>query len=169
MVRTEATRVTAESPPQGAALFLIGMRVTRPWRLLSWLSVMIEMPPMLWHLRRHHDAGMLASRMYFGGSILVVSYWRSGEDLRRFAADTSAPHLPAWRRYSKRLADRNRVGIWHETYVIGEHETIYAGMPPWGLAEAVGHRPIGPAEATAQRRLAASRATSAPDDTYQSL
>ncbi len=63
-----------------------------------------------------------------------------------------APHLPAWRWFNKRFADRNAVGIWHETYVIGEHETITSGMPPWGLAEAVGAVPVGPGTKTAAQR-----------------
>ncbi|MGV9669121.1 hypothetical protein ACWDPV_00810 [Gordonia sp. NPDC003504] len=29
--------------------------------------------------------------------------------------------------------------------MIGEHETIYGGMPPHGLADAVGAQPLGPA------------------------
>ncbi|NDZ93728.1 DUF4188 domain-containing protein [Streptomyces sp. SID6673] len=150
----DARRITNVPPPAGTTLFLIGMRVTHPLRVRAWLSVVLAMPRMLIHLRRHADAGMLTYRMYFGPSIMVVSYWRSPAALQRFAADSDGPHLPAWRSFAKRFADADSVGIWHETYVIGEHETVSSGMSPWGLAEAVGARPVGPAESTAARRMA---------------
>ncbi|MEE3851215.1 DUF4188 domain-containing protein [Gordonia sp. LSe1-13] len=154
MPRPDARRLTNQTPPPGTTLFLIGMRVTNPLRVRAWLSVFLAMPRMLFHLRRHTDAGMLTYRLYVGSSLMVLSYWRSPEDLRRFAADADAPHLPAWRWFNKRFADTNSVGIWHETYVIGDHETISSGMPPWGLAEAVGAEPIGRGSATAAARLA---------------
>ncbi|GAA1479755.1 DUF4188 domain-containing protein [Gordonia sinesedis] len=156
MPSTTKTRMTNRRPPAGTALFLIGMRPTKPWRLRAWLSVYVAMPGMLVHLRRHRDAGMLSARVYAGGSFLVVSYWRSADDLRRFAADPDAPHLPAWRRYVRRLAGTDSVGIWHETYVIGEHETVSEGMPPWGLAEAVGAESVSVGTTTAARRIAQS-------------
>ncbi|MFW0783878.1 DUF4188 domain-containing protein [Gordonia sp. CPCC 206044] len=156
MVSTDARRTTNVTPPPGTTLFLIGMRVTHPLRLYAWLYPFFAMPRMLIHLRRHRDAGMLTCRLYLGASLMVVSYWRSADDLRRFAADPGAPHLPAWRGFAKRFAGTNSVGIWHETYVIGEHETSASGMPPWGLAEAVGVKPIGSGEGSAAQRLAAT-------------
>lgn len=157
MSRTVAARTTSVTPADGTTLFLIGMRVTRPLRVRAWLSVLVAMPRMLRHLRRDPDAGMLDAHLYLGRSLMVVSYWRSAEDLRRFAADAAAPHLPAWRRFNRSWADTDSVGIWHETYVIGEHETIASGMPPWGLARAVGSCPVGGGTATAAARLARSR------------
>jgi len=34
---------------------------------------------------------------------------------------------------------RGDVGNWHETYLVkaGEYETLYSGMPPYGLGSAV--------------------------------
>jgi hypothetical protein len=156
MTKPDSRRITNVQPPAGTTLFLIGMRVTHPLRVRAWLSVLIAMPRMLVHLRRHADAGMLSYRLYLGPSLMVVSYWRSPEDLRRFAADGDGPHLPAWRWFNRHLADTGSVGIWHETYVVGEHETISSGMPPWGLAEAVGAQPIGVGQSTAAGRLARS-------------
>ncbi|MFT4393891.1 DUF4188 domain-containing protein [Gordonia lacunae] len=159
MPSRRAVRMTNDVPPAGTAVFLIGMRVTRPWRVRAWLSVMAAMPRMLIHLRRRPEAGMLDARLYLGGSLMVLSYWRSADDLRRFASDPTAPHLPAWRWFNRELADTDSVGIWHETYVVGEHESISSGMAPQGLARAVGWRPVGPGTTTAASRLARSRPT----------
>ncbi|MBD0861079.1 DUF4188 domain-containing protein [Gordonia sp. zg691] len=152
-----AARTTNVVPPEGTALFLIGMRVTRPWRVRAWLAVFAAMPKMLIHLRRRPEAGMLGAQLYLGGSLMVLSYWRSADDIRRFAADPDAPHLPVWRWFNRELADTGSVGIWHETYVIGEHETVSSGMPPWGLVRAVGGCAVDASTATAGRRLARSR------------
>lgn len=157
MSSRRAARMTNNVPPEGTVVFLIGMRVTRPWRVRAWLSVMAAMPRMLIHLRRRPEAGMLDSRLYAGSSLMVISYWRSAEDLRRFAADPDAPHLAAWRWFNRDLADTDSVGIWHETYVVGEHESISSGMAPQGLARAVGWCPVGPGATTAASRLARSR------------
>lgn len=157
MSARRAARMTNDAPPPGATVFLIGMRVTRPWRVRAWLPVLTSMSRMLIHLRRRPDAGMLDARLYLGGSPMVLSYWRSAEDLRRFASDPDAPHLSMWRWFNRELADTDSVGIWHETYVIGEHETISSGMPPQGLARAVGWHPVGPGTATASARLTRNR------------
>jgi hypothetical protein len=39
---------------------------------------------------------------------------------------------------------RQHVGIWHEAYVVpeGSYESIYADMPPFGLAAAYGALPV---------------------------
>lgn len=149
-------RMTNCPPAPGVTLFLIGMRVTKPWRVCAWGSVLLAMPRMLRHLRRHPEAGLLGAQLYLGRSFTVVSYWRSPEDVQRFAADPAGPHLPVWRWFNRELRDKDSVGIWHETYVIGRHESISSGMPRTGLAEAVGWMPVGHEAATAARRLAGS-------------
>lgn len=154
--RPGGARMTTLSPPEGTALFLIGMRVTRLWRVRAWLAVLAAMPKMLIHLRRNPEAGLLSAQLYLGRSLMVVSYWRSAEDIRRFAADAGAPHLPVWRWFNGELAGTDSVGIWHETYVIGEHETIASGMPPSGLAQAVGACPVAAGTTTAAQRLTRS-------------
>jgi len=152
----EKNRMTVNQPPAGTAVFLIGMRVNKPWRLHEWLAVFFAMPRMLAHLARHPEAGLLCYDVYAGRNMIVVSYWSSAEALRTFASNPRAPHAGAWRRFNKRLAGTGSVGIWHETYVIGEHEAVYGGMPPFGLGKAVGTRPISGETATAKQRLAAS-------------
>lgn len=154
MRRPDARRMTNKKPPEGTVLFLIGMGWPRLGGFKAWVYTFTAMPGMLVKLARRRHLGMLSARLYVGSSIMVVSYWRSVEDLRRFAADSAGPHLPKWRGFVKRFADKNAVGLWHETYVIGAHETIGSGMRPWGLSEAVGWQPIGPEAATSAKRMA---------------
>ncbi len=149
----EKNRTTVRKPPEGTTVFLIGMRVNKPWRLHEWLGVFFAMPRMLAHLARHPEAGLLSYDVYLGRSIMLVSYWSSAEALRVFAGNPRAPHAGAWRRFNKRRAGTGSVGIWHETYVIGEHEAVYGGMPPFGLGRAVGTRLVGAGTATAKQRL----------------
>ncbi|MCH5644928.1 MULTISPECIES: DUF4188 domain-containing protein [unclassified Gordonia (in: high G+C Gram-positive bacteria)] len=156
MSKPDAARMTNLTPPDGTTLFLIGMKVTKPWRIRAWTYTFFAMPRMLKHLERHREAGLLSYHLYLVPSPLVVTYWRSAADIQAFAADSAAPHRPAWQWFNKHFADQNAVGIWHETYEIDRHETINSGMPPWGLSKAVGRRPIAAGSRTAAQRMAAS-------------
>jgi fumigallin biosynthesis monooxygenase-like protein len=128
-------------------VFLIGMRVNRPWKLREWLPVFVAMPRMLRELEQHPEAGLLAYRQLFASPIspVLVQYWRSFEHLERFARDPQFAHLPAWRAFRALTGDDGDVGIWHETYLVraGEYEAIYGNMPRVGLATAGEHGPIG--------------------------
>ena len=76
-------------------VFLIGMRLNRPWKVHRWLPVYTAMPRMLRQLQRDPERGLLGAGvgLLFGGPA-VVQYWRSFEHLERFARD------PAFRRPS---------------------------------------------------------------------
>jgi hypothetical protein len=41
-------------------------------------------------------------------------------------------------RHWRRVGQRARTGIWHETYLVraGEYEAVYGNMPPFGLGKA---------------------------------
>jgi hypothetical protein len=65
-----------------------------------------------------------------------VQYWRSFELLEAYARSYDHAHWPAWVDFNKRVGQsRGDVGIWHETYrtAPGQYETVYSGMPPFGL------------------------------------
>jgi hypothetical protein len=91
------------------------------------------------------------------GGPAIVQYWRSFDDLERFARDPGDRHLPAWKRYNREVRDTAAVGIWHETYKVraGEYEAIYGNMPVFGLAAAAGHAPIGLKGESAGQRIGA--------------
>ena len=137
-------------------VFLIGMRVNRPWKLHKWLPVLLAMRPMIRELRADPASGFLgATHGLLAAGPAVVQYWRSFNDLERYARRQDARHLPAWRRFNQHVRDSGDVGIWHETYSVraGEYEAGYANMPRVGLAAASGHMHVGSTNSTAAQRL----------------
>ena len=141
-------------------VFLIGMRINKPWRLDLWLPVYSAMPAMLAELSKDKDSGLLGYRLTFGsGGPFLVQYWSSHEKLYRYAGDRDAAHRPAWAAFN-RLARKapGAVGIWHETYLVERAETIYSGMPVSGLAAATSSVPVARRGETAAERLGARQA-----------
>ncbi len=150
-------RFTAEMPDD-FVVFLIGMRVNRPLRVRKWFPVFTAMPRMLRWLDQHPEAGLLKWHNAWLHGPAIVQYWRSFDDLARFARAPQEPHLPAWRLFNQAVHGSGEVGIWHETYRIraGEYECIYGNMPRVGLAAVGGHRPVGSTGQSAARRIGAT-------------
>ena len=143
-------------------VFLIGMRINRPWRPHKWLPVLTAMRPMIRELAHDPESGFLgATQGFLAGGPALVQYWRSFEDLERYARDPEAEHLPVWREFNRRIRASGDVGIWHETYRVraGEYEAIYANMPRVGLSAVGDLVPVGSTSATAAQRIGAR-----PDD-----
>ncbi|MBC8099395.1 MAG: DUF4188 domain-containing protein [Armatimonadetes bacterium] len=146
-------RFTAQSD-EPFVVFLIGMRVNSPLVIHKWLPVMLSMVPMMNELQRHPDKGMISSRYYLSGRvILLVQYWRTFEQLEAFARNPNDPHLPAWQRFNQKIAKSGVVGVFHETYRVeqGNYETVYSDMPVFGLALATQHVPVTGRRETARR------------------
>jgi hypothetical protein len=57
-------------------VFVIGMRINKPWKVHKWLPVFLGMPRMLKELKRQPESGFLGS---ISGGLLIVQYWRSFE------------------------------------------------------------------------------------------
>ena len=126
------SRMTAEVDGD-FVVFLIGMRVNKPWKIHKWLPVFLAMPRMLNELAKQPDSGFLGHTM---GLKVIVQYWRSFQHLEAYARNRDAAHWPAWVDFNTRVGNsRGDVGIWHETYQVraGEYEAVYSGMPPFGL------------------------------------
>jgi Monooxygenase af470-like len=141
-------------------VFLIGMRINRPWRIDLWLPVFSAMPRMLAELMKDKESGMLGYRLAYGaGGPLLVQYWNSHEKLYRYASDRTAAHRPAWAAFNRRARKApGAVGIWHETYVVERAESIYVGMPVAGLAAATSAVPVTRRGETAVERLGVRQA-----------
>lgn len=141
----------------GVVVFLIGMRVNRPWEFWRWVPVLAAMPRMLVELMQDPSRGLLGRPRTFvsGRVIMVVQYWKSFEDLERYARDPHGQHLPAWRTFNRRVRDNRAVGIFHETYRVAasDAETVYVNMPVFGLAEATAAVPVRGGSQTAAARL----------------
>lgn len=137
-------------------VFLLGMRVNRPWKVRSWWPVFTAMPRMLAELERRPELGLLHARAHLGfPNAMVVQYWRSHAQLTAYAASREAAHLPAWTAFNKRIGTNGDVGIWHETYAIGpgRSESIYLNMPVFGLGRAGNLRDATGPYATGVKRL----------------
>jgi hypothetical protein len=136
-------------------VFLIGMRVNRPWRIGKWLPTFPAMQRMLAELREAGPASGLLAAQPLGG-LAIAQYWRSFEALEAYARDPDRAHWPAWTDFNRRMkACRGDVGIWHETYLVsaGDYEAIYSGMPPRGLGLAGRLVPATGARTSARERL----------------
>jgi hypothetical protein len=137
-------------------VFLIGMRINKPWRPSLWFPIVRAMPVMLAELLADPDSGLMGYRFTFGrGGPLLVQYWSSSEKLYAYASDPGSSHRPAWARFNQVVRSApGGVGIWHETYVVDRAETVYSGMPPAGLAAATAAVPVARRGETARKRLA---------------
>lgn len=106
-------------------VFLIGMRINRLRRVRSWLPAFRAMPRMLRELATDPSLGLLGVHSFWAGrTILAVQYWRSFEDLERFARSKDHDHLPAWQEFNRLVRDNGDVGIFHETYRVGGNGRI---------------------------------------------
>jgi hypothetical protein len=142
-------------------LFLIGMRINRLRDFKGWIPVAKAMRPMIEEVARDPDTGFISARTWVGWrNIMVQQYWRSTDDLIRYASAPDRLHRPAWTDFFRRvgIADGASVGIWHETVVVepGKVETVYGNMPLFGLGEAVGIVPATGKRESAAKRLAVS-------------
>lgn len=137
-------------------VFLIGMRVNRWWKIHQWLRVALAMPRMIRELVSKPELGFLGAEAWFGRTTIMVSYWRSMEQLMSYAKSRDAQHLPAWRAFNKNVGTNGDVGIWHETYRSrpGDYEAIYANMPAFGLGKAGSTIPAQGRYGDARARLA---------------
>ncbi len=138
-------------------VFLIGMRINKPWRLREWFPVFTGMKTMLDELEAQPDSPLLAYRLVLASPLspTVIQYWRSFDELEAYANDPEREHKPAWQRFFQNIGLNGNVGIWHETYTVraGEYEAIYANMPRTGLAAAGKMRGLG-SSSRARERIA---------------
>lgn len=149
-------RYTADVSGLGdeVVVFLVGIRINKPRKFRLWWPVFKAMRTMLKYLEEHPEKGLLAYRAS-AAPPFVVQYWRSFEDLERFARNVDDPHLEPWRRFNREIGRSGDVGIWHETYRVKTHdiESIYGNMPAIGLAAASRLVPLRPGKQSAAARI----------------
>jgi len=113
-------------------VFLIGMRINKPWRVDHWWPIVTAMPRMIRELTARPELGFLGMQSWLGRTTIMLQYWESFD----------------------KLGASCDVGIWHETYTVvpGSYECVYTNMPPFGLGK------IGPlVSANAARESARGR------------
>jgi hypothetical protein len=135
MIRRERLTATLDG---NFVVFLIGMRINRPWQVHKWLPVARAMPRMIRELYRQSELGFIHAESWFGRTIILVQYWRSMDQLLAYARNRKAQHLPAWQAFNQAVGTDGSVGIWHETYAAtaGTYENVYVNMPAFGLGKA---------------------------------
>src|SRR5512134_2341027 len=107
MANVAARRVTATIDGD-FVVFLIGMRINKPWKIHKWLPVFLAMPKMLKELQRRPESGFLG---HIFGSKVIVQYWRSFEQLEAYARNHDQSHWPAWVDFNRRVGrSRGDVG-----------------------------------------------------------
>jgi hypothetical protein len=138
-------------------VFLIGMRINQPLRPNLWLRVFRAMPGMLAELSADSESGLMGYELTLGrGGPMVIQYWDSVDKLYAYASDPNSTHRPAWAKFNQMIRRApGAVGIWHETYRVDRAETLYSGMPPFGLAAATAAVPVARRGEAARERLAA--------------
>ncbi len=148
-------RVTASVGSDEFVVFLIGMRVNRPWLVHRWLPVTLAMGRMIRELSEAPEMGLKHVETWFARTTLMVQYWESFEALERYATDKAAKHVPAWGEFNRLIGSNGDVGIWHETYVVkpGSYECVYNNMPRFGLSRAFDTIPATGAYARAASRM----------------
>ena len=119
-------------------VFLIGMRLNKPWKVHKWWPVAAAMPSMISELQRQPELGLLHAEMWFSRTTIMVQYWRSMDQLMAYATSKQAVHLPAWKAFNQSVGTNGTVGIWHETFAVnaGAYESVYVNMPAFGLGRA---------------------------------
>jgi len=155
MTEIRAERLTAEVDDE-FVVFLIGMRVNRPWKIHRWGPVALAMTRMLRELEADPGEGFLGVESWFGRTTIALQYWRSFDALEHYATDPVRVHRPAWAAFNQAIGSNGDVGIWHETYRVrpGDYECVYNNMPLFGLAKATRAVPATGRRESAPGRLA---------------
>lgn len=117
-------------------IYINGFRLNKLRAFPRWFRAGRKIGVMFDELADDPDSGFLGYQpalqgLRGGGSI---QYWRSLEDLQRFAHDPNDMHVPAWKWVNENIRN-GEVGFWAEIYLIkdGNYETFYRDMPPKGL------------------------------------
>lgn len=71
-------------------VFLIGMRINKPWKINKWLPAFLAMPKMIKELQRlpKEETGFLGHTTIGVG--VLVQYWRSFDRLEAYARSKRA-------------------------------------------------------------------------------
>ncbi|OGE30963.1 hypothetical protein A2631_04760 [Candidatus Daviesbacteria bacterium RIFCSPHIGHO2_01_FULL_44_29] len=135
-------------------LFIIGMRINAFWKIWFWPVIFLAMASMIRNLSIHREKGLLHYEVFiYLGGFGVIQYWRSFDELHKFANNPKDEHVKSRRNYYAR--NSQDVGIWHETYLIDpkDVESIYINTPTLGLGKAFKLTKVTGQTDTAKQRL----------------
>jgi hypothetical protein len=131
-------RMAAEMD-DGFVIYINGMRLNTPRALPQWLVANWRVARMFRELEADPDSGFLGYTPIFLGfrKGAAMQYWRSLEDLQRFATDPDGSHVRAWRWYNEEADPDGGLGFWAELYVVegDSFETFFRNVPPVGIGK----------------------------------
>ncbi|MDX1745243.1 MAG: DUF4188 domain-containing protein [Halobacteriales archaeon] len=160
---TDTTRMAAEMDG-GFVIYINGMRLNKLRAIHTYVRAGLKLAKMFKRLEQDPDSGFLGYQPAFMGlrTGAAIQYWRSLDDIRRFAQDPDDLHVPAWTWYNQVVDSGGGVGFWAELYVIedGQYETFFRNMPPIGLGSVGEFVPM----AAHARRLGMTAEGSTPCD-----
>ena len=115
-------------------VFLVGARINKWWLLPLSLPILAKMRKMQQELLSDPNSGLLGIQRLGSAD---VQYWRSVDDLMRYATDKRREHQPTMKKFFQKIFRNEAVGIWHETYIVqaGNYENVYTNMPAFGLGK----------------------------------
>lgn len=126
-------------------VYINGMRLNKLRAIPQWILAGRKLAKMFERLEADPDSGFLGYQPAFMGlrTGAAIQYWRSLEDLKRFAHDRDDLHVPAWKWYNERVDAGGGVGFWAELYIVenDNYETFYRNIQPVGLGAVGGLRP----------------------------
>lgn len=136
-------------------VFIIGMRINRWWKVHRWVPIIFAMVRMLKELYPRPQLGFMGGKTWFGRTVVLIQYWRSFEDLERYAKARDLQHLDAWAAFNRAIGSNGDVGIYHETYRVspGDYENVYVNMPPMLMGEVAPTFEVGGANTSARGRM----------------
>jgi heme-degrading monooxygenase HmoA len=131
-----------DAAQEKVVVFLLGAKVNHPMGLLAPNVKVIGdyLTRMIQDIEKDNPG-----TGFYGGSswssqdkngateLLFLSYWRSADDIHRFAYGDL--HRDAWEWWNKTIADNDHLGINHEIFEVDRHhwEGIYVNFQPTGL------------------------------------
>ncbi|MGA8617191.1 MAG: DUF4188 domain-containing protein [Candidatus Sulfotelmatobacter sp.] len=104
MPKVVDSRMSAEMEGE-FVVFLIGMRINKPWKLHRWIPVFLAMPELLKELEGHPESGFLGHN---GFGRVIVQYWRSFEHLEAYARAKDKKHWTVWIDFNRRMSQPRR-------------------------------------------------------------
>ncbi|KAG8528687.1 uncharacterized protein KY384_006374 [Bacidia gigantensis] len=113
-------------------LFAPGLKETATWFMDMWKDA-AENRERWGYLS--HTAPLVSQGPNRGNFLVVLSYWKSLDHLRDFAAHSVHAEGRKW--WERTRQQWPHIGIFHETYVVppGHWETIYENMWPFGMGQ----------------------------------
>jgi hypothetical protein len=138
MAQLFTERMAAEMD-DGFVIYINGMRLNKLRALPHWLVANWTVAKMFRQLEADPDSGFLGYTPIFLGfrKGAAMQYWRSLDDLQRFATDPDGPHVPAWTWYNEEADPDGGLGFWAELYVVDgdSFETFFRNVPPIGIGK----------------------------------